>query len=115
MWLLGVVAWRYIDSHNITYPYSTCINFFAAASLLLCSVFKCFLFLFMLFLCNIANIAQRTFEIVQKSRSHEHSDIIISTRTYMDCARKSPETHTCDVPCDVSRKLQLTLCAIMAS
>ena len=30
----------------------------------------------MLFLCNIANVAQRTFEIVQKSRSREHGDII---------------------------------------
>ena len=35
-----------------------------------------FSFLFMLFLCNIANVAQRTFEIVQKSRSREHGDII---------------------------------------
>ena len=41
----------------------------------------------MLFLCNIANVAQRTFEIVQKSRSRKHSDIIISTRTYVNCAR----------------------------
>ena len=30
----------------------------------------------MLFLCNIANVAQRIFEIVQKSRSREHGDII---------------------------------------
>ena len=30
-------------------------------------------------------------------------------------ARASPETSMCEVPCDVSRKLQLTLCAIMAS
>ena len=29
----------------------------------------------MLFLCNIANVAQRTFEIVQKSRSRRHGDI----------------------------------------
>ena len=29
--------------------------------------------------------------------------------------RASPETSMCEVPCDVSRKLQLTLCAIMAS
>ena len=40
--------------HNITYPYySTCISFFAAVSLLL--------FLFMLILCNRANVAQRIF------------------------------------------------------
>ena len=32
--------------HNITYPYSTCISsFFAAASLLLCSLFTCFFIL----------------------------------------------------------------------
>ena len=40
-----------------------------------------------LFLCNIANIAQRTFEIVRKLRSCEHGDIIISTRMYVDCVR----------------------------
>ena len=30
----------------------------------------------MLFLCNIANVAQRTFKIVQKSRSRKLGDII---------------------------------------
>ena len=44
-------------------------------------------FLFMLILCNIANVAQRTFEIVKKSRSCEHGNIIIWTRAYVDCAR----------------------------
>ena len=81
---MGVVLRRYINFFIliITYPYSTCISsFLAAASLLLCSFLKCFLFLFMLFLCNIANIAQRTFEIVLKSRYPGHGDIIISTRT----------------------------------
>ena len=29
-----------------------------------------------LFLCNIANVTERTFEIVQKSRSRKHGDII---------------------------------------
>ena len=133
MWLVGVVSRRQVWLEcigvisgccckevyrfpHITYPYSTCISsFVAAASLLLCSFFKCFSFLVMLFLCNIANVAQRTFEIVQKSRSREHGDIIILTRTYVDCARASPETSTCELPRDVSRKLQLTLCAIMAS
>ena len=43
-------------------------------SLLLCSFFS---FLFMLFLCNIANFAQRTFEIVLKI-SREHADVINS-------------------------------------
>ena len=69
----------------------------------------------MLFLCNIPNGAQRTFEIVQKSRSREHGRIIMSTRTYVGCTRASPETSTCNVPRDVSRKLQLSLCVIMAS
>ena len=32
-------------------------------------ILKMFFILFMLFLCNIANVVQRTFEIVQKSRS----------------------------------------------
>ena len=35
-----------------------------------------FSFWCMLFFCNIANVAQRTLEIIQKSRSHEHGDII---------------------------------------
>ena len=68
----------------------------------------------MLFLCNIANVAQRTFEIVQKSRSREHGDIIIYYRQERERiiihqlrahARASPETSTCEVPCDVSRKV----------
>ena len=74
-----------------------------------------FLFLFTLFLCNVANIAQRTFEIVQKLRSREHGDIIISTRTNVDCVCASHKTYACEVPRDVSRKLHLTLCGIMAS
>ena len=71
----------------------------------------------MLFLCNIANVAQRTFEIVQKSRSREHGDIIILTRMYIDCARvrESRDFHVRGLPRDVSRKLQLTLCVIMVS
>ena len=63
MWLVGVVVRRYVDFLILlVYPYCTCIR---------------------LFLCNIVNtnIVQRTFEIVQKSRSHGHGDIIISTST----------------------------------
>ena len=49
-------------------------SFLAAASLLLCSFLKCFSFLLMmLFLCDIANVAQRTFEIIQKSSSREYN------------------------------------------
>ena len=42
---MGVVVRRYIDILTIiiNFPYSTCISsFLAAASLLLCSFFKCF-------------------------------------------------------------------------
>ena len=70
---MGVVVRRYIDILVIiiTFPYSTCISsFLAAASLLLCSFLT---FLFMLFLCNIANVAQRTFEIIQKSSSRKYN------------------------------------------
>ena len=85
---MGVAVRRYIDFLIIiiTIPLLLALCL-AAASLLLCSFKKCFFFVFMLFLCNIANVAQRTFEIVQKSRSREHGDIIISTRMYVDCAR----------------------------
>ena len=71
---MGVVVKRYIDILIIiiTFPYSTCIR--AAAFLLLCSFKKMFFsFLFMLFLCNIASVAQRTFENVQKSSSREYN------------------------------------------
>ena len=67
MWLecIGVVI------IIITSPYSTCISsFLAAASLFLCSFLKCFFVLvYVIFVKYIANVAQRTFEIVQKSRS----------------------------------------------
>ena len=66
---MGVVR-RYIDIFTIiiNFPYSTCISsFLAAASLLLCSFFKCFFVLvYVIFVQYIANITQRTFEIVHK-------------------------------------------------
>ena len=51
----------------------------------------------MLFLCNIANVAERTFEIVQKSRSRGYDDIIMSTNTLTT----SPETSMCEVQSDI--------------
>ena len=41
---MGVVVYKevYRFPHNITYPYSTCISSFAAASLLLCLFKKMF-------------------------------------------------------------------------
>ena len=74
---MGVVVRRYIDILIIiiTFPYSNCISFFfAAASLLLCSFLKCFFVLvYVIFVKYIANVVQRTFEIVQKSRSREYN------------------------------------------
>ena len=66
--------------HNTTYPYSTCISsFFASASLLLCSFLNVFSYLFMLFLCNIANVAQRTFRSF-KNRDHANLAIYGTSR-----------------------------------
>ena len=75
---MGVVVRRYIDILIIiiNFPYSTCISsFLPTASLLLCSFFKCFSFLFVIFVQYIANVTQRTFEIVQKNRDHANINI----------------------------------------
>ena len=76
---MGVIVRRYIDILKIiiNFPYSTCISwiFLAAASLLLCSFLKVFSFLFVIFDQYIANVTQRTFDIVQKNR--DHANIII--------------------------------------
>ena len=83
---MGVVR-RYIDFLIILLiPIPLVLALFCSSIPTCLFIFKCFLFLFILFLCNIANVAQRTFKIVHKSRSREHGDII-STRTYIDCAR----------------------------
>ena len=80
--------------HNNTYSYSTSFRSFLQQHPYLFVHFKnVFSFLYMLFLCNIANVAQRTFEIVQKSRSREHGDIIISTRTYVNCMHEFQDFH----------------------
>ena len=77
---MGVVVRRYIDILTIiiNFAYSICINalFLAAASLLLCSFLRCFFGLVsVIFLQYIANVTQRTFEIVQKIR--DPANIII--------------------------------------
>ena len=80
MLLVDVVVRRYIDFLIILLiPTPLVLALFCRASLFLCSFKNCFSFLFMLFLCNIANATQRTFEIIQKSRSRKCGDIIIST------------------------------------
>ena len=63
---MGGVVRRYIDILTIiiNFPYSTCMNTFLAAASLLCSFKKCCV----LCLDNRANVTQRTFGIVQKSR-----------------------------------------------
>ena len=108
---MGAVVRRYIDFLIILLiPTSLVLAHFLQQHPNFFVNFKnVFSFLFTLFLFNIANGAQRTFEIIRQSRSREHGDIIISTRTNVDCA------HARYIPRDVSRKLQLTLCGIMAS
>ena len=71
----------------------------------------------MLFFVQYSKRYSRTFEIIQKSTSCEHGDIInyVDKNVKRTCtstahARASSETSTCEVPRDVSRKLQLTLC-----
>ena len=82
MWLVGVVSRRWlwlvvrrcIDILTIisNFPYSTCISSFFGSSIptsLL--IFKCFFVLvYVLFFKYIANVTQRTFEIVHKNRDH---------------------------------------------
>ena len=73
---MGVVVRMYIDILIIiiTFPYSTCISSFLAAAGYFFFHFKnVFSFLFMFFLCNIANVVQRTTNIVQKLRSREYN------------------------------------------
>ena len=69
---MGVVVRRYIDILTIiiNFPYSTSISSFFWQQhpyILLCSFFKCFFYVVsVIFLQYIANVTQRTFEIVQK-------------------------------------------------
>ena len=74
---MGVIVRRYIDILIIiiTFPNSTCISSVFGSSIptSLFIFYMYFSFLFMIFLCNIANVAQRTFKIVQKSRSRKHN------------------------------------------
>ena len=76
---MGVVVRRYIDILTITinFTYSTCISSFFGNSI------PTSLFIFKMFfrscLCSffkyIANVTQRTFEIVKKNRDHENINI----------------------------------------
>ena len=96
VWLVGGVVRMYLYrfSHNITYSYSTCTSsFFQHHPDFFVHFLNVVLFLFRIFWCNIANVAQRTIEIFQKSKSRKHGDIITSTRTYVHCARESQDFH----------------------
>ena len=107
---MGVAVRRYIDFLILFISTPLVLALFCSSISTFCSFFlNVFLFLFMVFLCKIANVAQRAFKIVQKSRSCRHGNIIISTSTSTTC----PETSTWEVPSDILQKL--TLCMIMAS
>ena len=83
---MGVVVRRYIDFLIILLiPTPLVLALFFSSIPTSLFIFKMFICSCLLFLCNIANVAQKTFEIIQKSSSHEHGDIIILTRTYVDC------------------------------
>ena len=102
--LVGVVVRRYIDIliTIITFSYSTVLALFlAAASLLLLFIFKKFFRSCLCYFCAIANFAQRTFKIVQKSRSHEHGDII----NYID--KNIDRTYVCRLRARESRDFHM--------
>ena len=108
----GWNLWVWLESMGvviiiITFPYSTCISSFLGQQhpYFLVHFLNVFSFLFVIFLKYIANVAQRTFEIVQKSRSADN--IIINyklsiiknvERMSTACTSASPETSTCEVP-----------------
>ena len=52
---------------------STVLAFFGSSIPTSLLIFKMFFHSCLLFLCNIANVAQRTFKIVQKSSSREYN------------------------------------------
>ena len=87
---MGVVVRRYIDILIILHIPTPLVLALFCSSIPTLFIFS---FLFMLFLCNIANVPQRTFEIVQNLRSHGHGDIIISTRTCMCVDYESRHFH----------------------
>ena len=85
---MGVVSgccYREIDRfpHNITYPCSLVLAFFLHVHPYVFVKFFLFVLVYVIFVQyrKQVNVAQRTFKIVQKLRSHGHGAIIISTRT----------------------------------
>ena len=102
----------------ITFLFSTCISSFFASSipisLFILKMF--FVLVYVIFVKYIANVAQRTFEIVQKSRSARNNIINYMKVERMSTARarESRDFHVRGTG-DVLIKLQLSLCTIMAS
>ena len=81
MWLVGVVVRRYIDILIIIFPTPLVLALFlAAASLLLCSFFKCFFGLvYVIFLQYISKRYSKNIrDCSKKSRSREYNYLIIS-------------------------------------
>ena len=101
VWLpcIGVVSRCCCKEVYRNFPYSTCISSFLAADPYFVHFKIVFSVLFLLFVYNImANVTQRTFEIVQKYR--DHANIIIvklypklrTSNVRRRRARPSPET-----------------------
>ena len=87
---MGVVVRRHIDFHILLIPTPLVFALFLQQHpYVLLFIFS---FLFMLFLCNIANVTQRTFEIVQNLRSCEHGNIIESVDSISRDERGIPFT-----------------------
>ena len=117
---MGVVVRRYIDILIIIINFSTPLVlalFLAAVSLLHCSFFKCFFVLvYVIFVqyskrCSKNNRDRSKIEITRTWRYNYINKNVRRLRV-----RESRDfDSTCEVPRDVSRKLQLTSCAIMDS
>ena len=109
---MGVVR-RYIDFLILLIPTPFVLALLGSIIPTSLFIFKMFFsFLFMLFLCNIANIAERTFKIIQKSRSCGHGDIVISTSTSYIRVLRLPRAR---YRVTFYGSCELTLCTIMAS
>ena len=113
---MGVVVKRYIDFLIILLiRIPLVLALFCSSIPTSLFIFKCFFIIFnVIFVqynkCCSKNIRERSkIEITRRWRYKLYRQERTST------VRASPETSTCEVPRDVSRKLQLTLCAIMAS
>ena len=97
-----VRMYKFVLKEVYRFTYITLVLAYFEAEFLLFAHFKnVFSFMFMLFLCNIASVAQKTFEIIRKSRSRRYGNIIISTST----STTSLETSTCEMPSDIIWKL----------